>query len=62
MTTKEQLQALQRGEKLDASTLLRLSNDGYIKISETTNHQTLPGEREFLFICLEEKGRRLLES
>lgn len=60
--TKQLLQRLDRGEKLDSSVLEKLHLSGFILTSETTNHQTPPGQKEFLFIRFTEKGRKALES
>jgi len=60
--TNKLLERLNRGEKLDSQILERLTNEGYIKTSETTNFDTPLGQREFLFISFTERGRRLLQG
>jgi hypothetical protein len=62
MNTLDALAAFERGERPDQSTTQRLAAEGYIEAAEVTNHQTPTGQREFLFISVTEKGRRLLES
>jgi len=59
--TKELLERLNRGEKLDSPILERLDREGYIKTSDVTNQQTPPGRREFIFISITEKGRKLMQ-
>jgi len=60
--TKQLLERLKLKEKLDSPTLEHLARSGFITVSETTNHQTPPGRREFLFIDFTEKARKLLQS
>lgn len=62
MTTLEALRAFDRGERVDQSTIQKLAAERYIDVSDVTNHQTPPGQREYLFICITKKGRRLLDS
>jgi DNA-binding PadR family transcriptional regulator len=60
--TKQLLESLNRGERPGSPTLERLTREGYIDTSDTTNHQTPVGMREYLFVDFTEKGRKLLES
>ena len=62
MTDKEALQALQKGQRLSNTALALLSRKGLIKVSDVTNMDSPPGERELLFISITERGRRMLES
>jgi hypothetical protein len=59
---KQLLERLKRGERLDSPVLEKLRLDGYIRVADTTNQQTPPGQREFLFIDFTDKGRSVLES
>jgi hypothetical protein len=58
----EALKTIQRGERPDQSTIERLADLDYISVRDVTNHDTPPGQREYLVISITEKGRRLLES
>jgi hypothetical protein len=60
MNVKQLLERLNQGEKLDSPTLERLNREGYIKAQDVSNFGTLPGEKDFLFIHITEKGRQLL--
>jgi len=60
--TKQLLERLNRGEKLDSSVLERLARDGFINMADVTNMQSPAGIREFLFTSITEKGRRLIEG
>jgi hypothetical protein len=59
---KQMLEQFNRGARLDSSILERLDGQGYIKISDVTNFQTPPGQREYLFIDFTEKGRKVLQE
>jgi len=58
--TKQFLEQLSRGEKLSDSILERLDREGFIKTADVTNMQSPPGVKEFLFISITEKGRKLI--
>ena len=60
--TKHLLERLNRGEKLDSSTLERLDREGFIKAQDASHMQTPPGTKDFLFISITEKGRKLIEG
>jgi hypothetical protein len=60
MNVKQLLERLNQGEKLDSPTLERLNREGYIKAQDVSNFDTLPGQKDFLFIHITEKGRQLL--
>lgn len=58
--TIDALRAIQRGEKPDQETILRLRDEGLIRVAEVTHMQS-PGE-EFIPSNLTAKGLRVLES
>jgi hypothetical protein len=62
MNVKQLLVQLDRATKLDSSVLKALADKGYVKVSDVTNHQTPPGQKEYLFIDFTEEGRRVLRS
>jgi hypothetical protein len=62
MNVKQLLERLNRGEKLDSPTLERLDREGYIKAEDVSSMDTPTGQKDFLFIHITEKGRRLLEQ
>jgi hypothetical protein len=59
---KQLLSRLNQGERLDADTLQRLTEGGYIRSSDVTHNQTPKGVRELLFISITEKGRNVLAN
>lgn len=61
VNVKELLERLNRGEKLDSPTLERLNREGYIKAEDVSSMDTPAGQKDFLFIHITEKGRRVLE-
>lgn len=63
MDDKQLLQRLQRGERLHSAVLRDLAfRKGLITVSDVTNMDSPPGEKEYLFINITERGRRLLEN
>ncbi|MGB7437246.1 MAG: hypothetical protein WBR26_11990 [Candidatus Acidiferrum sp.] len=60
-TVKRQLERLNRGERLESSIVEGLKRDGYVFATEVASHKT-PGQKEFLFIRVTDKGRELLKS
>ena len=61
VNVKQLLERLNRGEKLDSSTLEHLNREGYIKAEDVSSMDTPVGQKDFLFIHITEKGRRVLE-
>ena len=63
MDEKRLLQRLQRGERLHSVVLRDLAfRKDLITVDDVTNNDSPPGEKEYLFINITERGRRLLES
>lgn len=62
MNVKLLLELLHRGETLDLRTLEGLSAAGYIKASSFANMKTPLAQKDFLFIYITEKGKRVLDT
>jgi hypothetical protein len=62
MTNREALEAFTRNQQLDQATVRRLLEARLITASDVTNHDTPPGQREYLPISLTLKGQRLLDK
>lgn len=62
MNAKSLLELLHRGETLDSGTLEGLIEAGGIKASSITNMNPPPAQKDFLFIYITEKGKRVLET
>jgi hypothetical protein len=63
MDNKQLLQRLQRGERLNSSVLSDLAfSKGLITVDDVTNMDSPRGEKEYIFINITERGRKLLEG
>ena len=56
------VKALERGEKLNNDELSVLAKMKLIEVSDVTNHDTPPGQRDLLFLFFTEKGKAILEG
>lgn len=63
MDEKQLLQRLQRGERLHSAVLRDLAfHKGLITVDDATSNDSPPGEKEYIFIHITERGRKLLEG
>ena len=56
------LKALKRGEKLSNVELSILAKLKLIEVSDATNHDTPPGQRDLVFLFLTKKGKATLKG
>jgi hypothetical protein len=61
-TEKQALEALIAGQRLSNALLAHLSERGLIGVSDVTNMDSPPGERELLFTSITERGKSILEG
>src|SRR5882724_846585 len=54
------LHAIERGEKPEQDTLLRLKRDGFVDVADVTNMQS--SGREYIFVGFTAEGLRLLKK
>ncbi len=60
MENIDALQAIERGEKQDQETLLRLKDEALVDLTDVTHMQS--SGREFIFLGFTPKGLRLLKE
>jgi hypothetical protein len=61
-TEKQALEALTRGQRLSNAVLAHLSSKGLIEVTDVTNMDSPPGERELLFTFITQRGKKVLEG